>query len=245
MASKILENCLLGIKSLEAGYGRLKALFGVTMNITPGEIAVLIGPNGAGKSTVLKSIFNLCDIRKGSITYKSKDITKLPTHERIQLGISIVPQGRQVFSNLSVRENLEMGAYMTRDKNLIEARMNEVLEHFPELTPKIDANAFSLSGGQQQMLAMGRALMQDPQLLLLDEPSLGLAPKTMQDLFKRIKDINKEGTTILMVEQNAKAACAIADRIFVLEEGRIALHGGKKLLNDPRIRQIYLGGHGH
>ena len=240
-----MASSLLAIRNLESGYGRLKALFGVTMNITPGEIAVLIGPNGAGKSTVLKSVFNLCDIKKGSITYKGKDITKLPTHERIQLGISIVPQGRQVFSNLTVRENLEIGGYMTKDKDLIEARIAEVLQHFPDLKPKIDANAFSLSGGQQQMLAMGRALMQDPQLLLLDEPSLGLAPKTTQELFARIKDINKEGTTILMVEQNAKAACAIADRIFVLEEGRIALHGGKKLLNDPRIKQIYLGGHGH
>lgn len=215
------------------------------MNLVPGEISVLIGPNGAGKSTVLKSIFNLCDIRKGNITYKGKDITKLPTHERIQLGISIVPQGRQVFSNLTVRENLEMGAYMSHDKDLLETRMNEVLNHFPELRQKLHANAFSLSGGQQQMLAMSRALMQDPQLLLLDEPSLGLAPKTMQELFQRIKDINNEGTTILMVEQNAKAACAIADKIFVLEEGKVALHGGKNILKNQKIKNIYLGGHGH
>jgi branched-chain amino acid transport system ATP-binding protein len=230
---------------LEASYGKLKALFGITLAVKNGEIAVLIGPNGAGKSTVLKSIFNLCDIKKGSILYKNKDITRLPTHERISLGISIVPQGRQVFSNLTVRENLEMGAYLTTDKDLIETRMKEVLGHFPELKPKLTHNAFSLSGGQQQMLAMGRALMQDPQLLLLDEPSLGLAPKTMKELFKRIQDINKEGTTILMVEQNAKAACAIADTIFVLEEGSIALKGTKKLLKDPRIKHIYLGGHGH
>lgn len=240
-----MANKLLGIRKLEAGYGRLKVLFGVDIDIKADKITVLIGPNGAGKSTILKSIFNLCDIRKGSIVYKGKDITKLPAHERIQLGISIVPQGRQVFSNLTVRENLEMGAYLTADADLVQARMDEVLGHFPELKPKLDHNAFSLSGGQQQMLAMGRALMQDPQLLLLDEPSLGLAPKTMRELFKRIQDINREGTAILMVEQNAKAACAIADTICVLEEGRIALKGGKKILNDARIKNIYLGGHGH
>jgi branched-chain amino acid transport system ATP-binding protein len=230
---------------LEAGYGKLKVLFGVNLNVKPGEITVLIGPNGAGKSTILKSIFNLCDIKKGSIVYKGKDITALPTHERIQLGISIVPQGRQVFSNLSVRENLEMGAYLTRDKGLIETRMNEVLQHFPELRAKLDTNAFSLSGGQQQMLAMGRALMQDPQLLLLDEPSLGLAPIIMKQLFKRIQEINQEGCAILMVEQNAKAACAIADHIFVLEEGKVALHCGKNVLKHEKIKNIYLGGHGH
>jgi branched-chain amino acid transport system ATP-binding protein len=240
-----LANKLLGIRKLEAGYGRLKVLFDVDIDIKADEITVLIGPNGAGKSTILKSIFNLCDIRKGSIVYKGKDITKLPAHERIQLGISIVPQGRQVFSNLTVRENLEMGAYLTADADLVQARMDEVLGHFPELKPKLGHNAFSLSGGQQQMLAMGRALMQDPQLLLLDEPSLGLAPKTMQELFKRIQDINREGTAILMVEQNAKAACAIADTICVLEEGKIALKGGKKILNDAQIKNIYLGGHGH
>jgi len=240
-----LASSLLTIRNLEAGYGRLKALFGIEMVIKPGEIAVLIGPNGAGKSTVLKSVFNLCDIRKGSIIYKGKDITKLPTHERIQLGISIVPQGRQVFSNLTVKENLEMGAYMTKGKELIETRMDEVLSHFPDLRQKLNANAFSLSGGQQQMLAMSRALMQDPQLLLLDEPSLGLAPKTTQELFQRIQDINKEGTTVLMVEQNAKAACAIADQIFVLEEGKVALKGGRSVLKNPKIKNIYLGGHGH
>lgn len=240
-----MANNLLSIKKLEAGYGRLKVLFGINLSISSGGINVVIGPNGAGKSTVLKGIFNLCDIKKGSITYKGKDITRLPTHERIQLGIGFVPQGRQVFSNLTVKENLEMGAYLTKDKDLIQTRTEEVLGHFPELRAKLNHNAFSLSGGQQQMLAMARGLMQDPQLLLLDEPSLGLAPKTMKELFKKIQDINKEGTTILMIEQNAKAACAIADKIFVLEEGKIALSGSKKLLNNPRIKNIYLGGHEH
>ncbi len=240
MASSLLE-----IKNLEAGYGKLKVLFGISLSVKPGEIAVLIGPNGAGKSTVLKSIFNLTDIRKGKIMYKCKDITKLPTHERIQLGISIVPQGRQVFSNLTVRENLEMGAYLTKDKEAIEARMDEVMHHFPELRQKLDHNAFSLSGGQQQMLAIVRGLMQNPHLLLLDEPSLGLAPIIMKDLFRRIQAINKEGCAILMVEQNAKAACEIADHIFVLEEGKVALHGDKRVLKHKKIKNIYLGGHGH
>ncbi len=245
LGTQALGNGLLGIRNLEAGYSQLKVLFGVNLVVKNGEIAVLIGPNGAGKSTVLKSIFNLCDIKKGSIMYKGKDITRLPTHERIQLGIGIVPQGRQVFSNLTVRENLEMGAYLTTERDFVEMRMKEVLRHFPELKPKLTHNAFSLSGGQQQMLAMGRGLMQDPQLLLLDEPSLGLAPKTMKELFQRIQDINKEGTTILMVEQNAKAACAIADQIYVLEEGKVALHGDKRVLEHEKIKNIYLGGHGH
>lgn len=235
----------LQLNDLEAGYGPLKVLFGVNMEVKPKEIAVLIGPNGAGKSTVLKSIFNLTNIYSGNVMYDGKDITKIPTHERIKLGISIVPQGRQVFSNLTVRENLEMGAYLTKDKNKIATKMQEVLSQFPELKEKLDKNAFTLSGGQQQMLALSRALMQDPKLLLLDEPSLGLAPKIMQDLFKRIQEINKKGIAILIVEQNAKAATAIADKIYVLEEGKIALSGGKSVMKDPRIKNIYLGGHGH
>ncbi|HSU73111.1 MAG TPA: ABC transporter ATP-binding protein [Candidatus Binatia bacterium] len=235
----------LSIRHLEAGYGNLQVLFGVSLDVPPGEIAVLIGPNGAGKSTVLKSVFKLTDIFKGSIFYQNKDITKLPTHERIKLGISIVPQGRQVFPSLTVKENLEMGAYLLKERILVRKRLEDVLHHFPELRPKLHDNAYTLSGGQQQMLAMGRALMQKPKLLLLDEPSLGLAPQVMRDLFKRIQSINKEGTAVLMVEQNAKAACAIADTIYVLEEGKVALQGGKALLKDARIKHIYLGGHGH
>ncbi len=161
----------------------------------------------------------------------------------IELGISYVPQGRQVFGTLSVRENLEMGAFLTKEKDLVETRLNEVIEkHFPDLRKKINDYAFSLSGGQQQMLAIGRALMQDPQLLLLDEPSLGLAPKIMKELFRKIKEINEEGVTIMMVEQNARQATKIADRIFVLEDGKLALSGGKNLLKDKRIEHIYLGG---
>jgi branched-chain amino acid transport system ATP-binding protein len=235
----------LTIKNLESGYGKFQILFGVNMEIKPDEITVIIGPNGAGKSTVLKSIFKLCDIYNGKIMYKGKDITKLPTHERIQMGISIVPQGRQVFSGLTVKENLEMGAFLTKDKDLIQKRLNEVVTHFPVLQEKLHQNAYSLSGGQQQMLAIARGLMQDPQVLLLDEPSLGLAPKTMKEIFEKIQEINKEGTAIIMVEQNAKAACEIADHIYVLEEGKVALHGDKKIMKAEKIKHIYLGGHGH
>ena len=235
---------MLSIKNLESGYGEMQVLFGVNINVNPEEIAVLIGPNGAGKSTVLKSIFNLVDVYSGKIEYKNKNITKIPTHELIKLGISYVPQGRQVFSTLTVKENLEMGAFLTRGKNLIEKRLNEVVDtHFPDLRKKLNDYAFSLSGGQQQMLAIGRALMQDPQLLLLDEPSLGLAPKIMKELFRKIKEINQDGVTILIVEQNAKQATAIADKIFVLEEGKVALSGNKSLLKTKKIQHIYLGGH--
>ena len=234
---------MLSIKNLESGYGEMQVLFGVNLNVKPEEIAVLIGPNGAGKSTVLKSIFNLIDVYSGKIIFKNKDVTKIPTHELIKLGISYVPQGRQVFSTLTVRENLEMGAFLTREKNLIEKRLNEVIDtHFPDLRKKLNDYAFSLSGGQQQMLAIGRALMQEPQLLLLDEPSLGLAPKIMKELFRKIKEINEEGVTVMIVEQNAKQATAIADKIFVLEEGKVALSGDKSLLKTKKIQHIYLGG---
>ena len=235
---------MLSIKNLESGYGEMQVLFGVNLNVNPNEIAVLIGPNGAGKSTVLKSIFNLIEIYNGKILYKNKDITKIPTHELIELGIGYVPQGRQVFSTLTVRENLEMGAFLTKEKNSVDKKLNEVIEiYFPDLKKRLNEYAFNLSGGQQQMLAIGRALMQDPRLLLLDEPSLGLAPKIMKELFRKIKEINDKGVTIMMVEQNAKQATAIADRIFVLEDGKVALSGDKSLLKTKKIQHIYLGGH--
>ncbi len=234
---------MLQIKNLESGYGKMQVLFGINLNVKPNDVVVLIGPNGAGKSTLLKSVFNLVDIYKGRIIFKNKSITKMPTHELIELGISYVPQGRQVFNSLTVKENLEMGAFLTKEKGLVEKRMDEVLDvHFPDLGKKIDDYAFALSGGQQQMLAIGRALMQDPQLLLLDEPSLGLAPKVMKELFRRIIEINDEGVAIMIVEQNARQATKIADRIFVLEDGKIALSGGKNILKDKRIEKIYLGG---
>ncbi len=233
---------MLTIKRLEAGYGKLQILFGIDMEIQPDEITVLIGPNGAGKSTVLKSIFNLTDIYRGAITFRNTNITRTPTHELIELGIGFVPQGRQVFNSLTVKENLQMGAFLTKEQGLVERKMKEVLRQFPELKSKLEEYAFELSGGQQQMLAIARALMQTPKVLLMDEPSLGLSPKMVQTIFQKIIDINREGTAILMVEQNAKQACRIADKVYVLEDGRIALHGDKSILKDKRIQHVYLGG---
>ena len=235
---------MIEIKNLKAGYDEHQVLFGVDMKVKPNEIVVLIGPNGAGKSTIIKSVFNLTKVYRGKIIFKGKDITKLPTHDRIQMGIGYVPQGRQVFPSLTVRENLEMGAFLTTDKDLVEKRIKEITDnHFPELKKKMSQKSDSLSGGQQQMLAIGRALMMDPQLLMLDEPSLGLSPKLMKELFRKIMELRDEGTAILMVEQNAKQAVKIADRIYVLEDGKIAMSGGKSILKKPKIKHIYLGGH--
>ena len=235
---------MLEIKNIEAGYGQMQILFGINLSLSEKDIAVIIGPNGAGKSTLLKSIFNLVDVYSGNVFFKNNNITKLPAYKLIGLGISYVPQGRQVFRNLTVRENLEIGAFLTKEKNLVESRLDEVLEkHFPDLKKKMDDYAFSLSGGQQQMLAIGRALMQKPKLLLLDEPSLGLAPKILKGLFTKIREINNDGVTIMMVEQNARQATQIADKIFVLEDGKIALRGDKNLLKTKKIQNIYLGGH--
>ena len=233
---------ILEIKDLEAGYGKFRVLEGVDIKLKPGEIVALIGPNGAGKSTVLKSVFGLTTIYKGKIIYRDKDITKLRTSELVSLGISYVPQGRQVFSSLTVKENLEMGAFITKDKAVIAKKTEEIFKKFPVLGEKKHDYAFTLSGGQQQMLAMGRALMQSPRLLLLDEPSLGLAPKTMKEIFERIIEINKEGTAILIVEQNAKKAMSIAHRTYVLEDGKVALTGDRDIVNNPKIKKIYLGG---
>ncbi len=233
---------ILQIKDLAAGYGKFAVLEDVEIRIKPDEIVALIGPNGAGKSTVLKSVFGLTTVYKGKIIYRGKNITRLKTSELVRLGISYVPQGRQVFPSLTVRENLEMGAFITNDKVLVRKKMHEVFDRFPVLKEKINDYGFSLSGGQQQMLAMGRALMQDPQLLLLDEPSLGLSPNLMKDIFKKIIEINKEGTGVLIVEQNAKQAMKIAHRTYVLEDGKVAFKGGKNIVNNPKIKSIYLGG---
>ncbi len=240
-----MANKLLDVQKLKSGYGKLEVLRGVSMHVDPGEIVVIIGPNGAGKSTLVKSIFALNDIYSGSINYKHKNVTKLPTHERIEMGIGYVPQGRQVFPTLTVRENLEMGGYLTNEKDLLKKRMEEVFKHFPILQERLNQLGGTLSGGQQQMLAIGRSLMQDPQLLLLDEPSLGLSPKAMKEVFQKVLDIRKEGCSFLIVEQNAKQAVKLADRIYVLEEGKVGLHGDKKILKNPKIKKIYLGGHGH
>lgn len=233
---------MLRIDNLKSGYSGTEILKGIDFELKPAEIVAVIGPNGAGKSTLLKSIFNLCDIYSGKIIFKDKDITKLPTYQLIQEGISYVPQGRQVFPNLTVRENLEMGAFIMKDKEIVKRNLKDVFNKFPVLKEKENELAGNLSGGQQQMLAIGRALIQDPEILLLDEPSLGLAPKVIKEVFEKIVEINKEGISIIIVEQNARQAIDIAHRTYVLEDGHIALEGGKEILNDKKIRAIYFGG---
>ncbi|MDD5148342.1 MAG: ABC transporter ATP-binding protein [Candidatus ainarchaeum sp.] len=233
---------MLSIKNLHSGYNGNEILHGIDLSVAPNEIVAIIGPNGSGKSTLLKSIFNLCSVFSGKICFKGKDITKLPTHELIFEGISFVPQGRQVFSDLTVRENLEMGAFIMQDNALVQRNLEAVFKKFPFLKEKQNHYAFSLSGGQQQMLAIARALMQNSELLLLDEPSLGLSPKMMKEVFEKIVEINREGIGIIIVEQNAKQAIKIAHSTFVLEDGKIALQGGKEIVHNKKIKEIYLGG---
>jgi branched-chain amino acid transport system ATP-binding protein len=232
---------MLSIKNLKAGYNGSEILHGLDFEAKNGEIVAIIGPNGSGKSTLLKSIFNLCEV-KGNINFKGKNLTNLPTYSLISEGISFVPQGRQVFGDLTVKENLEIGAFIFKDKELIKRNLDDVYEKFPILKEKQKDYAFTLSGGQQQMLAVARALIQDPELLLLDEPSLGLSPKAMKEVFEKIKEINKEGITVIIVEQNARQAVKIANHTFVLEEGRIALKGGKNILKNKKIQNVYFGG---
>lgn len=233
---------MLRIKDLKSGYNEIEVLHKLDLTIGVGEIVALIGPNGAGKSTVLKSIFSLADIYDGKIIFKDKDITNLKTHELIELGVSFVPQGRQVFTSMTVLENLQMGAYVINDQEVIDRNINDIFQKFPILKEKQDELAGNLSGGQQQLLAIARALIQNPQLLLLDEPSLGLSPKIMKEIFEKIVEIKNEGVAILIVEQNAKQAVDIADKIYILENGKIALEGGKEILKNEKIRDIYFGG---
>lgn len=231
---------MLAIKNLKSGYDGMEILHGIDLTVSPGEIISIIGPNGSGKSTLLKSIFNLAKVYSGEIHFKNENITRMPTYDLISEGISYVPQGRQVFSELTVLENLEMGAFSINDKELINRNMAHIFDKFPILKQKKNDYAFSLSGGQQQMLSIARALIQNPSLLLLDEPSLGLAPKTMKEIFQKIKEINKEGVTVIIVEQNAKPAITLADRTVVLESGKIALQGGKEIIRNKKIKEIYL-----
>ena len=233
---------MLKIQNLNSGYNKNEILHNINLEVKSGEIVAIIGPNGSGKSTILKSIFNLCDIYCGEIIWKNKNITKLKTYEKIFKGISYIPQGRQVFNDLTVHENLEMGAFIMKNKEIIKTNIKNVYEKFPFLKEKQNKYASTLSGGQQQMLAIGRALMQNPKLLLLDEPSLGLSPKAMKEIFEKIQEINKEGVSIIIVEQNAKAAVEIADKTYILENGKISLKGGKEILKNPKIKDIYFGG---
>ncbi len=233
---------MLKIINLKSGYNSMEVLKGLDFEVGEKEIVAIIGPNGAGKSTLLKSIFNLCEVYSGKTLFKDKDITRLPTHKLIYKGISYVPQGRQVFTNLTVKENLEMGGFIFKDKRIIKRNVNNIFDKFPFLKEKQNDYAFTLSGGQQQMLAIARALIQNPELLLLDEPSLGLSPKMMKEVLNKIVKINQEGVAIIIVEQNAKQAVEIANRTYVLEDGQVALTGGKEILKNEKIKNIYFGG---
>lgn len=233
---------MLQIKNLHSGYGGFEVLRGIDLIVKPHEIVSLIGPNGAGKSTVIKSVFSIADKIGGEIYFKERNITDIKTHELIELGIAYVNQGRIIFSNLSVLENLLIGV-QHMDPYVVNKQLSWVHKKFPILQRKANAYAYTLSGGQRQQLALGRALMQNPSLLLLDEPSLGLSPKLQKELFKMIASLKDDGISILIVEQNAKKAIEIADRTYLLEGGTIALEGGKEVLKHNKIKNVYLGGH--
>lgn len=233
---------MLKIKNLKSGYNGQEILHGIDLEVRPAEIVAIIGPNGSGKSTLLRSIFNLCEIYSGRIIFKDKDITKTPTYELIYEGLSYVPQGRHVFDDLTVRENLEMGAFIMKNYGLLKRNAKEVFSHFPFLKEKQNEYASVLSGGQQQMLAIAIALMQNPELLLLDEPSLSLSPKAVKEVFEKVLEINKNGVSIIMVEQNARQAVKIAHTTYVFENGRIILNGGKEILRNKLLNSIYFGG---
>lgn len=232
---------MLEIRDLSVYYGRIRALHGIDLTVEEGEIVALIGTNGAGKTTTMKAISGL-RAAHGSVRFKGRDITRVKAHDRVRLGISQSPEGRGVFPGMTVRENLILGAYSRRDRSGIAEDLDRVLELFPRLDERFTQAAGTMSGGEQQMLAMGRALMSRPKLLLLDEPSMGLAPMLIQQIFSIITEIRERGTTVLVVEQNAKQALSRADRAYVLETGSVTRSGtGAELLADNSIRDAYLG----
>ena len=233
---------MLELSGVKASYGPIKALKGISLAVKKGEIVTLLGANGAGKSTTLMTISGVNRVAGGEIRYKGERIDGLPAHEIVFKGLSQVPEGRRIFSRLSVRENLDMGAFTLKDKAAISKNLDEVYELFPVLKERASQQGGTLSGGEQQMLAIGRALMSSPELLLLDEPSLGLAPIIVTKIFKIIKDINERGVTVLLVEQNAKAALKLAHRAYVLETGTITLEGpAHELLENEQVKKAYLG----
>lgn len=233
---------MLTLENISVSYGAIEALKDISMHVEKGEVVTLIGANGAGKTTTLRTITGLLNPKRGRILFEGNDIASKPTHKLVARGISMSPEGRGVFANLTVRENLGMGAYLQSDKRLIAADMEKVFTMFPRLKEREAQKAGTLSGGEQQMLAMGRALMSRPRMLLLDEPSLGLAPLVVHTIFEAIEGIRSEGTTILLVEQNAHAALKHSDRAYVLETGRIIMEGPSgDLAADPRIKEAYLG----
>lgn len=233
----------LELQEVYAGYGHAEDILrGVNLNVNDGELVCLIGPNGAGKSTILRVVSGILPCRNGSVKWGSDQIANLKPHHILTKGISHVPQGRSVFPDMTVWENLLMGGYILEDQNVLDERLQEVCEFFPLLEERKDERASQLSGGQQKMVELGRALMLKPKMLLLDEPSLGLEPRLSNAVFQKIKELNDAGITILMVEQNARRGLEICDTAYVLELGQIRLKGtGTELLNDPRIKELYLG----
>ncbi len=234
---------MLRVEDINVYYGAIHAIKGISLEVNDGEIVALIGSNGAGKSTTLRTISGLMKPKKGRIMYDGEDITGVPAHKIVGKGLCQVPEGRHVFANMTVLENLELGAYLRNDKDGIAKDMEAVFEKFPRLLERKNQIAGTLSGGEQQMLAMARALMSRPKLLLLDEPSMGLAPLLVKEIFNIIKEINASGTTVLLVEQNANMALSIADKAYVLETGRITLSGtAAELASSEEVRKAYLGG---
>lgn len=233
---------MLEIRNLEVYYGMIQAIKGISFDVKEGEVIALIGANGAGKTTTLHTITGLLPAKAGTITFEGQDITKVPGYKIVSKGMAHVPEGRRVFAQLSVLQNLRMGAYTRKDKNEIEETLQSVYKRFPRLEERQNQMAGTLSGGEQQMLAMGRALMSHPKIILMDEPSMGLSPIFVNEIFDIIKEVSASGTTVLLVEQNAKKALSIADRAYVLETGRIVLEGkAGDLLNDDSIKKAYLG----
>ena len=233
---------MLTIKDLEVYYGVIQAIKGVSFEVNQGEVIALIGANGAGKTTILHTITGLLAPKNGSVVFEGKELTKMPAHKIVSLGMAHVPEGRRVFADLSVYENLRMGAYTRKDRNEIEETLEKVYQRFPRLKERRNQMAGTLSGGEQQMLAMGRALMSKPKILLMDEPSMGLSPIMVNEIFSIIQEVSDSGTTVLLVEQNAKKALSIADRGYVLETGNIVLEGkAADLLNNDSIKKAYLG----
>ena len=233
---------LLEIRDIEVYYGVIKAIKGISFDVNEGEVIALIGANGAGKTTTLHTITGLISAKKGSISFDGKDITKTPAHKIVSMGMAHVPEGRRVFAQLSVLENLKMGAYTRKDKAEIDESLEMVYGKFPRLKERMHQLAGTLSGGEQQMLAMGRALMSKPKIILMDEPSMGLSPIFVEEIFKIIEEISSSGTTVLLVEQNAKKALSIANRAYVLETGNIVLDGdAKELMDNETVKKAYLG----
>lgn len=233
---------MLEVKDLEVYYGMIQAIKGISFEVNKGEVIALIGANGAGKTTTLHTITGLLSPKKGSVMFEGKDITKIPAHKIVSMGMAHVPEGRRVFADLSVYENLKLGAYTRKDKENLNKDLESIYERFPRLAERKNQSAGTLSGGEQQMLAMGRALMSKPSIILMDEPSMGLSPILVNEIFDIIESISKSGTTVLLVEQNAKKALSIADRAYVLETGRIVTSGkASELLEDDSIKKAYLG----